>query len=1123
MRAAWILALVGALLLSAVVAGAVWLRSRSVGPTLEGPAGGATGAPASDPGPSDAEVAGLAAAEAAPAPSAPERAQLEVDEPDDDALPPDVLWVEGVVRLPPGTPLDERVKVVAKGRPFRGREPHSAEIASDGRFRVAFAPKTKNGRLELDAHYVYLDEGPLVDAREPPDDLVLEPMLGGRVRGALLLPTGESEPHPELVGRELALWGSRQVDTNSWRGVLSRKAAVTAALEFDIGGLPPLPRYHLSLPAGPYRKVERSGLPVQPGRTVRADLQLERGATLAGRVVDADGRPFPQAKIEVRFENRFEWAAPRETKTDEAGRFELLGVEPKTATISASAPDAPEVTLELGALEASDERRDLELVLAGGGRLAGRVEWPDGSPVVDGWVEIELQAEGDATPNDAEERRERIQDGAFEFAGLTPGLWDVHAWAKAVANDPDAEGLSLRERLRRRRERRDAPVWHARRAGATPGAAPLELVLEAGHRLRGSAVDDRGARLASFHVQLTPFEDEYASWKRHGDAIGRRFKDASGSFEIEGLEPGDYRLKAEAGGHAPFETNVVVPSPAPVPMVLPRAALLAGRVLDPDGLPIQGASVGAVKLSGESWRPFESASETVETDADGAFEIADVHPGSVRVRAFAAGRATTETDALRVEPGARIEGLVLRTGRGARLLGRVLGPGGQGLSDRRLYLRGEEGGSTAWTQSDPTGRFAFEDLPAGRYVLQVNPSAEDLDALRDADGEIQGSAWRELAVERLVELAEGETLEVVLEPGVHDEVVVAGVVLASGEPVPKTSLALRPRGARLWSMNEHTVTDAEGRFEVALRAEGAWVASVTVPGAGGLAQEVAFDVPLDGPLVIDLPVGAIAGRVVDESGAPVAGIPVGITMAAPGTKLQPTSGVITDAAGAFRIRHLPPGVYGLAAGTPRPFDEGRAFGRGAATGIAVEAGATSDGVEIVVVQPGRIEGSVTTGEGLPVADARVFVIGADGRLVDGHRDHRSAADGSFEIDNVPTGNVRLHAVARVETTPAGTPVSVRSGGIAHADLTVAAGTLLLVETRVGGAPEEVAIEAFGADGIDYARLDASTNPYAPGPTRIGPVPAGTYSVRIRTAGGATWTQTVTAAGELELPVVIELP
>jgi hypothetical protein len=56
--------------------------------------------------------------------------------------------------------------------------------------------------------------------------------------------------------------------------------------------------------------------------------------------------------------------------------------------------------------------------------------------------------------------------------------------------------------------------------------------------------------------------------------------------------------------------------------------------------------------------------------------------------------------------------------------------------------------------------------------------------------------------------------------------------------------------------------------------------------------------------------GAIAGRVVDATGAPVVGASVAI---ADGSQPYPEIGAVTDASGRFRLGRLQPGSYRVAA------------------------------------------------------------------------------------------------------------------------------------------------------------------------------------------------------------------
>ncbi len=68
------------------------------------------------------------------------------------------VWVGGRIELPPGTPLDERLVIVAKGATFTNRSDGGKEMRvvadENGEFRVAFAKATRVGRLYLEGRYL---------------------------------------------------------------------------------------------------------------------------------------------------------------------------------------------------------------------------------------------------------------------------------------------------------------------------------------------------------------------------------------------------------------------------------------------------------------------------------------------------------------------------------------------------------------------------------------------------------------------------------------------------------------------------------------------------------------------------------------------------------------------------------------------------------------------------------------------------------------------------------------------------------------------------------------------------------------------------------------------------------
>ncbi len=146
-----------------------------------------------------------------------------------------------------------------------------------------------------------------------------------------------------------------------------------------------------------------------------------------------------------------------------------------------------------------------------------------------------------------------------------------------------------------------------------------------------------------------------------------------------------------------------------------------------------------------------------------------------------------------------------------------------------------------------------------------------------------------------------------------------------------------------------------------------------------------------------VPESVILGVVTDESGK---GVPYAHVLAIPQAVEQPhflgDGSAVADATGHFRLENLAPGRFLLAAA---------AEGRGSSAPTpAVAAPGTPAEVAIVVAQRAKITGTVMM-KGQPVAGARIAAM--ERTLVT--RSSYSQADGSFALDGVPLGTVRLDA------------------------------------------------------------------------------------------------------------------
>jgi hypothetical protein len=204
------------------------------------------------------------------------------------------------------------------------------------------------------------------------------------------------------------------------------------------------------------------------------------------------------------------------------------------------------------------------------GLVAGQALQPDGTPLADSDLAASFAPFGMPAKNLRARSAHTLADGRFDF----------------VVRPPAASGASFELRT----TQADGTVIGARGniGMLAPGRrselgvvqfAPLPALAA------GRTVDDRGEPVAGANVQV---EVEAMDGKALGQFAVPLLSvqtGADGSFELFGARPpGNLRLHAEAGGHAPAFAPLLAPG-ATVTLVMPRLANLAGTLLAPEWLP----------------------------------------------------------------------------------------------------------------------------------------------------------------------------------------------------------------------------------------------------------------------------------------------------------------------------------------------------------------------------------------------------------------------------------------------------------------------------------------------------------------------------------------------------------
>ncbi len=186
--------------------------------------------------------------------------------------------------------------------------------------------------------------------------------------------------------------------------------------------------------------------------------------------------------------------------------------------------------------------------------------------------------------------------------------------------------------------------------------------------------------------------------------------DARGAFELPAAGPGPVTLRATAAGYGPVELALEVPAGGEA-----EASLVLSRPTGP------GRIRGVARVSGGKGPaanvPIQASGRGVISGADGAFVLAGVGPGPVKVTVNAPGFQPYE-ELVSVPPGAEATLEVTLIKAGAQ----------KALATLRGLVRSTRGApvqaavkireASASTKAGADGRFLIR-IPGGRYTVQI--------------------------------------------------------------------------------------------------------------------------------------------------------------------------------------------------------------------------------------------------------------------------------------------------------------------------------------------------------------------------------------------------------------------
>ncbi len=607
-----------------------------------------------------------------------------------------------------------------------------------------------------------------------------------------------------------------------------------------------------------------------------------------------------------------------------------------------------------------------------------------------------------------------------------------------------------------------------------------------------------GTALGSVRVRATWFDGSPAeairvlvepNWSEEGQTLKTRFglTDPGGEARIAELPAGAALVtldRGPKGSGAPVEVVEIAPGgEVELTLTIPRGFDVTGVVLDPSGAPVSAADVWVSRSL-----QIEEGLVLARTDAQGRFELRSLAAGYIGARA--AGFAPSLCQSILAGEGAELALDLVLLGPGGAIEGTVLDPEGRPLAN-------------AWVAAGldhPLGQVQMVPVGGVKKVKGVFPGP--IEARTDAEGRYRidglASGTRRMAVRALglgawrgeVEVVEQRTRrqDVRLEPGVT---LVGRVLLADGQPA-RASVEI---GEHFGMLRSSTDTDAEGRFvleglepgELVVHADGGrkrGEAKTTLHGLPG--ETLTWEARL-------VKGGEILGRVLDETGTPLASWPVQAKDDPHVPEDHDLDFAETDAEGRFVLRDLHERTHRVEVHSP----DNRQFP------VAVATGVRPGGEELLlVVESNRrpsasIVGRVVDELGQP-ADGAHLVLGLEvlrvGRL------HYPEPSGHFELGPLPPGRWLLRV---------GSPEQEDHPFVALGPRELAAGEIWDCGTIVleRGGTLAVTVRGLGPE-AEPSFVVLRPGVY-PGPLqgegeswRSGPLQAGAYRLQVRGRGVA---------------------
>lgn len=647
--------------------------------------------------------------------------------------------------------------------------------------------------------------------------------------------------------------------------------------------------------------------------------------------------------------------SPVDTVTTGAGGgFAVTGLAPGRyrfrASLSGFSEGMQRVTLAEGT-----EPEPIAFVLTSGLTIRGTVRGAVGEPVPGAIVEaFKERAKENAS---LEERLIVLID--FQDMRTEPGVL-------AETDESGEYELQGLDAMKYRVRVAAAGLGPAERRYIPAGSEGVDFELQVGGQLIGRVEDVTGGAIAGASVAIyrdSGTEDLLEIIQETAlPPIDVRTSDASGSFLFDNLG-GDpqYRLVARAPGYQETlieKVKVELGQQAQLTVVMAPGETIRGVVYDPYGSVLAGArcSVNPVGVQRQG-RPADFEDDSIVTDANGEFVFSTLVDGDHRLVVSHDEYATFVQNKLSPSD----EPLTVHLTEGCAISGVVYDQVTTQPVPGAVVTVHDLGGEQKTGVSDASGLYFVRGISETRRgIAHIN---------------VEHEAYQRVSNQK-VDVSEGTVTDgqdFYLERNGS----VSGVVVdAGGSPLEGVSVSARryhSNNAVVVNVGRVATSGPDGRFSIDAVESGI---DTFLEGSHGeylTSRGEMFDIDAGqevGGLQLVMRVGgAISGRVVDDSGQPVADATIGVKDEVMSVVNPASLSNKTDSAadGTFTLRRLAAGEQVLLAAA-------KGYLTTEVTGVEVVEGHTTGGLDIVMTAGAHIAGTVRNGLGEPLSGARVTVI-----------------------------------------------------------------------------------------------------------------------------------------------------